>query len=92
MSKNRLLLYIYLYPGIKSQKTKLNRMAEGGCTDFSESEQQLDLLNMETGECANPDLEPTAVVEQAEGREDKDLQLSAFLEKAKTYVMILYRY
>lgn len=59
-------------------------MAEGGCTDFSESEQQLDLLNMETGECANPDLEPTAVVEQAEGREDKDLQLSAFLEKAKT--------
>uniref|UniRef100_K1PSJ7 Neuralized-like protein 1A n=1 Tax=Magallana gigas TaxID=29159 RepID=K1PSJ7_MAGGI len=39
---------------------------------------------METGECANPDLEPTAVVEQAEGREDKDLQLSAFLEKAKT--------
>lgn len=61
-------------------------MAEGGCTDFSESEQQS--LNMETGECANPDLEPTAVVEQ----EDKDLQLSAFLEKAKTYVMILYRY
>lgn len=65
-------------------------MAEGGCTDFSKSEQES--LNMETGECANPDLEPTAVVEQAEGREDKDLQLSAFLEKAKTYVIILYQY
>lgn len=57
-------------------------MAEGGCTDFSDSEQQS--LNMETEELVNPELEPTNVVEPAEGTGDKDLQLSAFLEKAKT--------
>lgn len=57
-------------------------MAEGGCTDFSDSEQQS--LNMETEELVNPELESTNVVEPAEGAGDKDLQLSAFLEKAKT--------
>lgn len=63
-------------------------MAEGGCTDFSDSEQQS--LNMETEELVNPELESTNVVEPAEGAGDKDLQLSAFLEKAKTYVIIFY--
>lgn len=66
-------------------------MAEGGCTDFSDSEQRS--FNMETGELVNPELELTTVVEPAElpeGTGDNDMQLSAFLEKAKTYVIIFY--